>query len=99
MKRVATIERHCAGGWRLERAEDIQERTLAAAGRPHDCGCIARRERKRHVGQDLERTARCRVLFAQCSDLKHNDLGIRGSKGSPGLNLLDLLNLLNLLSN
>ena len=68
LKRVAPVERHGTGGRGLERAQEIQQRALAAAGWSHDGRRLAGRERERHVAQHGQRSARCRVLFAEIRD-------------------------------
>src|SRR5262249_6094382 len=36
LERIAPVERHTPGGRRLERAEDVEQRALAAPRRSHD---------------------------------------------------------------
>src|SRR5579862_7829879 len=43
---IRSVERHRAGGGRLERPEDIEQGALAAARRSHDCDGVACIERK-----------------------------------------------------
>ena len=50
---------------RLEPAEDIEQRALAAARRSHDRGRVAGRQLERHVGQHAQRAARGGVLLAR----------------------------------
>ena len=45
-KGSCAVQRYAAGGGRLERAEDVQQRALAGTRRPHDGGGVAALERK-----------------------------------------------------
>jgi len=44
-KRITAVEGDGAGGRRLERPKNIEQRALAAAGRTHDGSGVARLER------------------------------------------------------
>ncbi len=48
---IHSAERHSPGRRRLERAEDIEKRALAASRRPHDGRGIAGCKRQRHIRQ------------------------------------------------
>ena len=56
-RRIPAAERDGAGRRRLECAQDVEQRALAAAGRPDDCGRFTGGQRERDVGQDGQRTA------------------------------------------
>src|SRR5262249_10118581 len=71
LERIAPVERHTPGGRRLERAEDVEQRALAAPRRSHDRGRIARRHVERHAVEHAQRTARGGVVFREIGDLEH----------------------------
>ena len=77
LERVPAVERDRPGRGRLERAQDVQQRALAAARWTHDRRGVARFERERHVRQDRQRACRARILFAEVRDAEHAKLGIR----------------------
>jgi hypothetical protein len=52
--RIDVVERHRAGRRRLERAEDVEQRALAAARRPHDGDGVAALQLERRAAQDRE---------------------------------------------
>ena len=54
--RIDIVHANRARGWRLERAEDVQQRALAAAGRSHDRDGLPALDRERDVLQDWQRT-------------------------------------------
>ena len=64
-ERVDLVQRDRTGGRRLQRAQDVQQRALAAAGRSHDRGGIAGPERKRNVRQDGQRSARGGIVLTE----------------------------------
>ena len=50
-------------GGPIERAEDVEQRALAAARRPHDRGRLAGRHRERDVLENPQRSCGCRVVL------------------------------------
>ncbi len=69
--RILAFERHGSRGGRFESAENIEERALAAAGRPHDGNGIAAIEAERNVPEDLESAARRGERLRQRRRVQH----------------------------
>ena len=68
---VAAVERDAAGRRCVERAEDVQQRALAASGRTHHGHAAARRQSEGDVVQNGQ-LALCRgVVLAQVTDVEH----------------------------
>src|SRR5262245_14811937 len=77
LERVHAVEGDRARGRRVERAEDVQQRTLARARRPGDGEGVAAVERERHAGEDRKRPGAGRVILAQVGgDEGHEGLGL-----------------------
>ena len=81
-ERVGAVEADGAAGRPVERAEQVQERALAGAGRAHDGERLAAVEAERHVTEDGERAAPCRVVFAELFDLKGHRTSLACASGS-----------------
>ena len=56
--RILPVQRHGAGGWRLERAEQIKERALPAPRRTHDARGISALQPERDIRQHAQLTTR-----------------------------------------
>jgi hypothetical protein len=69
-ERVAAVERHRAGRGGLERAQDVEQRALAASRGAGDRGRLPRREGERDVRQHRERAARRWIALADAGDAK-----------------------------
>ena len=68
---IEPVERDPARGRRLERAEDVEQRALAAARGAHDAQRLAGPLRERDVEQDRQRPPRRLVVLRKALDREH----------------------------
>ena len=52
---ILAVQPHAAGSWVIERSDDIEQRALAAAGRPNDGDGFTGRNLKAQIPQDRDR--------------------------------------------
>ena len=57
----------------VERAEDVQQRTFAGAGRPHHGHGLAALDFEIHVAQHGKRTGRSGIVFIEVFDAKRHE--------------------------
>ena len=66
-ERIHAAKRHRPGRRRLERAENVKKRALAASRRSHDRRSIAGRKRQRNIGQHRHIALRRRIRLADAA--------------------------------
>ena len=76
-ERVLAAEAHGAGGGVVERAEDVEQRALARAGRAHDRERIARFESEADAAQHVQGAAAGRVVLAELFHLEAHRRQVR----------------------
>ena len=71
LERVLPVEQDRSGRGRFERAEDVEERALAAAGRADDRHGFSGGDGEVDLRQHVDRPSGRRVVFRYVSDLEH----------------------------
>ena len=62
---IASLQPHVAARRPVERAENVQQRALAGAGRPHDGHGVAALQVERHIAQHGQGAAARRVILGE----------------------------------
>ena len=96
-ERILAVEPHGAGSRPVERAEDVQQRALARAGRPHDGEGVAALHLQADAAQHGQRAGARGIFFTEVLDLQRHwyeswslkllpdlDLSFRAASGETG---------------
>ena len=92
-ERVDAVEADGAGRRPVERAEDVQQRALAGAGRPHDGEGLAALQVEADVAQHRQRAAAGGVVLGEVGDVeRHRRRGLegRGGRAAPTAGVVSL---------